>query len=272
MKSDAFMKIGRIVVVLFLFVGMMSCREVSSPGPDMGMVLIPAGEFMMGGGEDDEKPVHLVKLDSFYIDSCEVTQEEYEGLMGKNPSKFKLPDRPVERLSWMGIARYCNVRSVSEGFIPCYDPDTWQCNFDADGYRLPTESEWEYACRAGRKIEWSFGLDVASLERHAWFKDNASKKTHPVGQKKPNSWGLYDMHGNVAEWCNDFYDGTYYERSLTENPRGPSSGKERVLRGGSWASSGDACRSSARTSETPGLADVCFGYETYGFRCVRKAD
>jgi formylglycine-generating enzyme required for sulfatase activity len=110
------------------------------------------------------------------------------------------------------------------------------------------------------------------LGKHAWFKKNAAKTTHAVGEKRPNPWGLFDMHGNVAEWCNDFYSEAYQPEADATDPRGPTSGKERVLRGGSWASSDAACRSSARASETPGFADVCFGYETYGFRCIRRAD
>lgn len=235
------------------------------------MVLIPAGEFLMGddNGEDDEKPAHRVSISAFYVDTCEVTQEAYGRLMGKNPSKFEAPDSPVERLSWHYAARYCNMRSLREGLEPCYDQETFECDFTADGYRLPTEAEWEYACRAGTGSGWSFGDDPGKLDQQAWHKSNAAKSTHPVKQKGPNPWGLYDMHGNVSEWCNDFYnDG--YDPQDDQDPHGPASGEERVLRGGSWAASQAGCRSSARASESPGFADVCFGYEAYGFRCVRK--
>ena len=125
----------------------------------------------------------------------------------------------------------------AEGLEPCYNEDTAECNFAANGYRLPTEAEWEYACRAGSKTAYSFGADDGQLGRFAWFKENANKKTHPVGQKQPNAWGLYDMHGNVSEWCNDIYDESYYQKSPSENPTGPAEGKQYVLRGGSWASS-----------------------------------
>jgi formylglycine-generating enzyme required for sulfatase activity len=237
------------------------------------MVLIPAGKFTMGDerGEDDEKPTHEVELSSFYIDTSEVTQAAYESLMGRNPAKFAGPDRPVERLSWHAAMQFCNMRSLREGLKPCYDPKTQQCDFAANGYRLPTEAEWEYACRAGSTTRWSFGDNPADLDKHARFKDNAAKTTHPVKAKLPNAWGLYDMHGNVAEWCIDFYAESY-STSATKDPRGPGQGEERVLRGGSWNVGGDASRSSARRSETPGLADVCFGYEAYGFRCVRRAE
>jgi len=238
------------------------------------MVLIPAGEFLMGDdrGEDDEKPAHRVHLGDFYMDICEVTQQSYQGLMGKNPAKFQAPDRPVERVSWLSAIQYCNMCSMREGLKPCYNTETFQCDFDADGYRLPTEAEWEYACRAGTATRWSFGDDPAQLGKHAWLKDNAQKTTHPVKQKSPNPWGLYDMHGNVAEWCNDFSSDTYLGDAPSKDPRGPQQGEERVLRGGSWSSTDDACRSAARAAQPPGFADVCFGYEAYGFRCVRRVN
>jgi formylglycine-generating enzyme required for sulfatase activity len=237
------------------------------------MMLIPAGEFIMGddGGEDDEKPAHKVKISAFYMDKYEVTQQAYEGMMGKNPAKFKGPLKPVERISWFSAIQYCNMRSLREGLTPCYDLETLECNYEADGYRLPTEAEWEYACRAGTSTEYSFGNAPEELGQYAWFKTNANETSHPVGQKKPGPWGFYDMHGNIWEWCNDYYDENYYKKSPIENPSGPSMGDERVLRGGSWAGAAQSARSSSRYSETPGFADVCFGYEAYGFRCVRRA-
>ncbi|MCK4283686.1 MAG: formylglycine-generating enzyme family protein, partial [Candidatus Brocadiae bacterium] len=131
-------------------------------------------------------------------------------------------------------------------------------------------AEWEYACRAGTTTDYSFGNNPADLRRYVWFKDNSGKTTHPVGQRQPNPWALHDMHGNVAEWCNDSYNETAYQQAESQNPRGPAAGEERVLRGGSWLDTAEACRSSARYSEPPGLADVCFGYDAYGFRCVRR--
>ena len=236
------------------------------------MVLIPAGEFLMGDndGDTDEKPAHSVQVSAFYMDTQEVAQKAYEGLMEKNPSKFKAPDKPVDQVDWYHAVLYCNMRSRKDGLKPCYDPKTLTCDFTATGYRLPTEAEWEYACRAGTKDKYSVGNDAARLKTCAWFKENAAQTTHPVGQKTPNAWGLYDMHGNVAEWCDDNYGENYYQQKEGQNPHGPPAGDKRVLRGGSWATSADACRSSARNSETPRLADACFGSDTYGFRCVKR--
>jgi formylglycine-generating enzyme required for sulfatase activity len=236
------------------------------------MVLIPAGEFTLGDddGDNDERPAHRVRLAAFYMDVCEVTQASFQAMLGRNPSKAEGLERPVERVSWFSAVQYCNMRSTREGFKPCYDLKTLACDFTADGYRLPTEAEWEYACRAGTTTRWSFGDNPDGLAGHAWFKGCAEKTTHPVKQMRANRWGLYDMHGNVAEWCNDYY-ADRYDAAASENPRGPASGSARVLRGGSWMSDADDCRCSARHSEPPGLADVCFGYEAYGFRCVRRA-
>ncbi|NOX54310.1 MAG: formylglycine-generating enzyme family protein, partial [Planctomycetes bacterium] len=204
--------------------------EVVTTPSGVEMVRIPAGRFEMGSRQgDDESPVHEVELDEFLMDRYEVTQEQYIALMGVNGSKFKGSNRPVEMISWTDAAMYCNARSEAEGLEPCYNEDA-TCNFDADGYRLPTEAEWEYACRAGSKTDYSFGRDKRLLSDYAWFKENSGNETHPVGQKKPNAWGLYDMHGNVAEWCNDIYDAKYYARSPSRNPRGPTEGNQYVIR------------------------------------------
>ena len=151
------------------------------------------------------------------------------------------------------------------------DEETARCNFEADGYRLPTEAEWEYACRAGTTGEYPFGNDPRRLKSYAWYAANSGKTTHPVGEKKPNPWGLYDMLGDVAEWCNDVYDPGYYKRSPEENPRGPEEGEKYVLRGGAWNSKAEACRPSYRVGEDPGFQDACFSLDAIGFRCVRRA-
>lgn len=248
---------------------------VSSADSNTGqlpMVNIPAGEFIMGSdtGEYDEAPAHRVKIDAFMMDVYEVTQESYMALMGTNTSKYKNPKQPVEQLGWFAAIKYCNMRSQREGLTPCYDLETLECDYDADGYRLPTEAEWEYACRAGSTTAYSFGDSDAGLKEYGWYEENAAKSPKTVGMKKPNAWGLYDMHGNVSEWCNDTYNDAFYAFSPGENPRNGGVGDERVLRGGNWDSDEGMCRSSARFSEAPGLADVCFGYDAYGFRCVRR--
>ena len=237
------------------------------------MALIPAGEFVMGDdhGDADERPAHQVQVSAFYMDTREVPQKAYESLMQKNPSRSKAPDKPVEQVDWYHAALYCNLRSLKEGLRPCYDAKTLACDFAADGYRLPTEAEWEYACRAGTTSKYSFGDDPAKLRSFAWFKANSDRTTHPVGQKAPNPWGLFDMHGNVAEWCEDIYSETYDAKSEAKDPHGPTAGNKRVLRGGSWRTSEDGCRSSARNSENARFADACFGSDAYGFRCVRRA-
>lgn len=237
------------------------------------MVKVPPGEFTMGdaAGNDDEKPAHNVRVDGFLMDACEVTQESYQRITGKNPSKSKGPDKPVEQVSWYKAAvLYCNMRSARDELEPCYDAETGECNFEASGYRLPTEAEWEYACRAGTNSKYSFGNSLSKLKAHAWFADNSSKTTQPVGQKQPNPWGLYDMHGNVSEWCNDFYAEDYYKQSPNRDPKGPPKGRERVLRGGAWNSSADSCRSTYRASD-PSINDTCLADDSIGFRCVRSA-
>jgi formylglycine-generating enzyme required for sulfatase activity len=220
-------------------------------------------------GKEDEKTVHTVSVAAFWMDRYEVTQAEYDRRDLPNPSHFKGANLPVEQVTWRQAALYCNARSEAERLQPCYN-DEAECNVTANGYRLPTEAEWEYACRAGTETDYSFGSDSRELGRHAWFAGNAERKTHPVGLKKPNPWGLFDMHGNVAEWCNDVYDRDYYRHSPSENPRGPAVGKQNVLRGGAWNSSPEALRSSYRLGENPGFSDACLALDAIGFRCVRR--
>jgi len=212
-------------------------------GATMKMVLIPAGKFMMGEGNDQ----HEVTISKpFYMGVMEVTQTQYEAVMGTNPSHFKGATNPVEQVSWNDATEFC--KKLSE--------------MTRQTFLMPTEAEWEYACRAGSKTRFCFGDAEEGLGDYAWYRDNSGRTTHPVGQKKPNSWGLYDMHGNVWEWCADVY-GDYPKEAVTV-PRGPASVAARVLRGGAWSNTPDYCRSAPRS-------DYCspdYRLSDFGFRVV----
>jgi sulfatase modifying factor 1 len=243
----------------------------NAPAAPAAMVQIVTGRFQMGDkAEVDAKP-HEVSISAFLMDKTLVTQEQYEKAMGDNPSRWKGAKNPVEQVRWSDAVKFCNKRSELEGLRPCYDLKTWKCDFDADGYRLPTEAEWEYACRAGTSTAYFFGDDPSKLGDYAWFDKNSGGHPRPVAQKQPNAWGLYDVCGNLWEWCNDFYKVDYYKESPPTDPKGPDTGQTKVVRGGAWRFSAERCRSAYRYNENPGYADVCFGYDIYGFRCVRKA-
>jgi formylglycine-generating enzyme required for sulfatase activity len=247
-----------------------------------GMVLIPAGGFVMGSppgeGEDDEHPQHKVYVDAFYMDKYEVTNAQYKKYCDATGASYpRLPefdddyflgkhDSPVIHVSWFDATRYAE----------------WA------GKRLPTEAEWEYACRAGSTTKYYFGDDESQLGEYAWYEANSGDRPHPVGQKKPNAWGLYDMHGNVLEWCLDWYHKNYYGVSPSQNPRGPGPDRyrvvtdpvqyqmviddaefdpviDRVIRGGNWNSDAYRARSAARSHYLPGLGGL-------GFRCALDAE
>lgn len=218
----------------------------------MRFVLIEPGEFMMGSNEDedededegeDHKPRHLVRISRpFYLGVFPVTQAEYQAVMGQNPSQFAgNPRHPVERVSWDDAVAYEQKLSQLSAELS-----------RGRTYRLPTEAEWEYACRAGSTGKWCFGDQESQLGDYAWFDgDSEDDRTHRVGKKKPNAWGLHDMHGNVFEWCLDWYDGGYYEVSPTDDPTGPFSGSRRVQRGGSWFFTADLVSSASRLGIRP---------------------
>ncbi|MCB0838685.1 MAG: SUMF1/EgtB/PvdO family nonheme iron enzyme [Bacteroidetes bacterium] len=207
------------------------------------MVFVEGGTFMMGSeeGYEREKPVHKVKLSSFYIGKYPVTQKQWEEVMGDNPSNFKdCPDCPVEQVSWNEAHKF--IEKINQ-------------KYSGLNYRLLTEAEWEFAARGGNKSGNYLYSGSKNLDEVGWYYQNANKKTHPVGQKKPNELGIYDMSGNVWEWCSDWYGGDYYQTcfdiGLVVNPIGPEKGDIRVIRGGSWYDDSHFCRSSDRLSDGP---------------------
>jgi len=271
--------VARSVVVLCLAGDL--CEAGAEPPPEreitidlgggetMEFVLIPAGEFLMGSHESpeavvkefglpeifaeylkNEHPQHRVRITQpFYLGKYEVTQEQWKAVMGASPSFGEGAKNPVETVDWNDCQAFINKLNEKLG-----KPGV--------KFSLPTEAQWEYACRAGTSTRFSFGDDKASLGEYAWYGSNSGKKTHPVGQKKPNAWGLYDMHGNVGEWCADWHDVGYYRQSSRNDPTGPSKGAARVLRGGSfYDDSPDYFRCADRYHDHPG-----YRYYSYGFR------
>jgi formylglycine-generating enzyme required for sulfatase activity len=217
-------------------------------------VRISAGEFMMGStnGDEDEKPAHRVRISQgFEMGKYKVTQAQWEAVMGKNPSHFKGPDLPVETVSWDDAQAF--IKQLNER------DSKYQ-------YRLPTEAEWEYAARAR-----STGDYAGDLEAMAWYGNNSENKTHPVGQKQPNAWGLYDMHGNVWEWVQDWYGGGYYAQSPGTDPRGPTSGSYRVNRGGGWGGTARYCRSADRHGNALGNRNGTLGFRLVSTGFCRRA-
>jgi formylglycine-generating enzyme required for sulfatase activity len=239
-------------VVLVLVRSAIGFQSQQRPAPGE-FVKIQPGDFMMGCSANDsecnesEKPAHRVRITkAFEMGKYEVTQAQWEPVMGSNPSNFKGGDRPVEQVSWNDVQLFLQ-----------------RLNRRNDGYRyrLPTEAQWEYAARAG-----TAGAYAGSLDAMAWYSKNSGSQTHPVGQKQPNAWGLYDMHGNVTEWVQDWYDANYYKSSPASDPQGPASGTTRVLRGGSWDYNTRVSRVSYRGYNGPSDR-----INYFGFRCVREA-
>ncbi|GMU26296.1 MAG: hypothetical protein AMXMBFR16_12010 [Candidatus Uhrbacteria bacterium] len=297
-----------------------------------GMAIIPAGTFQMGDtfneGSTNERPVHSVYISAFYMDTYQVTNQQYaealnwarnqsnlititSGVVYRynngtsypycntttsstysritwNGSTFGVTagkeNHPMVMVSWYGSAAYGNWRSGMQGRTPCYNTSTWACNFAASGYRLPTEAEWEKAARggaAGHRFPWSdtdtiqharanyyssasYAYDTSPTRGyHPVFNTGKYPYTSSVGYFAPNDYGLYDMAGNVWEWCNDRYSASYYSTSPSTNPTGPSSGSYPVLRGGYWANVADSCRAAYRANSSPGVCN-----DGVGFRCA----
>ena len=240
------------------------------------MVELSGGTFRMGSPDTDaeahesEKPQHEVTVSAFAISRYPITRELYRKLSGTSPQSWQRDSDdnrlPANDVSWCEAVSFCNALSQQVGLQPCYRIEgthvAWDTN--ADGYRLPTEAEWEYACRAGTTSRWFFGNDPTALDRYAWFADNSNNEVHPVGEKAPNPWGLHDMSGNVYEWCWDWYD--TYRAEAVMDPLGPESGDSRVLRGGSaWDVDPRVLRSAGRVRIEPELRRA-----VVGFRCVRR--
>ena len=213
---------------------------------------IPAGEFLMGASPeermalDDERPRHRVRITrAFQLGRCLVTQEEWEAVMGTNPSDFRGARRPVECVSWHDAQEFLRrLNARQDGFV----------------YRLPTEAEWEYAARAGSDAPYPGELDAI-----AWTERNSGNQTHPVAEKAPNRWGLFDIIGNVSEWCADWFAADYYQVSPGNDPTGPAAGFKRLRRGASFGSADEDCRVACRYMGVPGLRAVAIG-----FRCLRQ--
>ncbi len=233
-------------------------RVVTTSG--IAMRVIPAGSFPMGctkgAGEceEDEKPPHTVTLSrSYLLGETEVTQGQWKAVMGSNPSHFSACglDCPVEKVSWLDAVTFANALSKKEGLESCYtvagESVTWPKGLSCTGYRLPTEAEWEYAARAGREIAYAGGTEVGAV---AWYEDNSGGKTHPVGEMRPNGWGLHDMSGNVWEWTWDWYGA--YPRAAVNDPTGAATGSIRVYRGGSWRITPQYARLVGRVGVPPG--------------------
>ena len=232
-------------------------RTVVVSSINYNMVYIPPGTFMMGSpakekGRNSDEQQHKVTLSKgFYMGTTEVTQGQWRNIMGNNPSAFKNcgDGCPVEQVSWSDVQDFIRRLNKREGT-------------EKSKFRLPTEAEWEYACRAGCKMRFCFGDSDSGLGEYAWYWDNSENMTHPVAQKKPNAWGLYDMHGNVWEWCQDRYSA--YETDNVTHSKMPSSVLTRVIRGGGWRYFAGFCRSADRFRSTLNVR-----FSGIGFRLAR---
>lgn len=250
----------------------------------MKLATIPAGRLLMGTEEvgsraaKNEEPQHPIRITQpFFIGIYEVTRNEYKKVMGTDPSVSRRTDKgrddlqgvdtsrfPVDNISWFAATEFCNRLSANENRDPCYRIEGEDVAIQkGNGYRLPTEAEWEYACRCSTASVWHFGNDAAGLDEHAWF---GTKRTSAVGQKRPNGFGLHDMYGNVWELCQDWYSEAYYQASPSADPTGPATGQHRVIRGGSWFNDASRCRSGNREGIHPASH-----YNNFGFRVVRVA-
>jgi formylglycine-generating enzyme required for sulfatase activity len=242
------------LALFLLLLGLAEARAdeyVNSLG--MKFVRIPKGSFLLGSSpradllaKNDEIPEHMVNITKvFYLGKHEVTQRQWQALMGNNPSSFKAPDNPVENVSYQDALIFIEKLNQKEG---------------TTRYRLPSEAEWTYAAKAGSSGIWHFGNDPKDLGLYAWFKDNSSLVAHPVGEKRPNQWDLYDMLGNVWEWVSDYYSEDYYATGPNADPKGPSQGSLRVIRGGAFDKSSEFLRIQNRAMDNPTLTNASLGF------------
>jgi formylglycine-generating enzyme required for sulfatase activity len=271
---------GGLLLVILIVIAVRAIRKKRRPQLSLGLLLlvtVAAGGCVLSGlhwrqstrglqaarmafaatkaryddAVPDEKPAHAITLTKpYYMGKFVVTQREYQAVIGANPSQFKGNDNPAETVSWDDVDAFC--KKVTE--------QTKQ------SVRLPTEAEWEFACRAGTITTYHSGDTDADMARAGWYDANSKGKTHPVGQKEPNAFGLYDMHGNVCQWCRDWYGEDYYGKSEAENPGGPVQGTDRLLRGGSSGYSAWGCRAVVRSGGGPG-----YRVQDIGFRVVLPA-
>ncbi len=223
-------------------------------GVKLELVLIPAGEFLMGSpasdrqAEDNERPQHRVRITKpFYMGKYKVMQDQWDAMMGSNSSAYRGPKYPVNAVSWDDCQAF--IKKLNNKF-----------HGQGGTFRLPTEAQWEYACRAGSTTQWCCGDDVSKLGEYAWYEGNAQAAIHPLGLKKPNAWGLYDIHGDLWEWCADTYDRRYYSVSPVDDPAGPSTAGYRVLRGGSWYLGPEYARSARRSWLGPDVGSFLHGF------------
>lgn len=233
--------------------------------PPIEIVEISAGSFLMGSniGMEDEKPVRNVTISrDFYISKYEITKQQFKSVTGFVPGDYKANNLPADSISWRMAVEFCNSLSVIQGYDIYYyiNGDTVATIDSANGWRLPTEAEWEYACRAGSNKDFGGTGDLNDM---GWYDANSGFKPHLVGSKEANAFGLYDMHGNVWEWCWDFYSANYYSMNENDDPQGPESGARRIARGGAWNSGNSLARSSNRTYNESFIGST-------GFRIVRN--
>jgi len=231
----------------------------------ISMVAVEGGTYQMGynDGHKDERPIHSVNVGDFYIGKYEVTRGQWTKIMGVY---LQSPNLPLEEVSWYDAVKFCNRLSELEGFEKCYSGSekSIKCNYSANGYRLPTEAEWEFAARGGNQSNGYTYSGSNNIEEVSWYKSNSGSKTHSVGSKKPNELGIYDMTGNVWEWCSDWY-GDYSSNSQS-NPTGSTAGSRRVFRGGGWYYSASRCRVAYRSYSRTDYSNY-----TIGFRLSRNA-